>query len=66
MIETRTRTGGYEREFNAVKQVMMEAGVEFESIVPCHPDELLNALGARYKADNPDIEDYAVVSQTCH
>ena len=66
MIETKTRVSGYEREFNAVKQVMMEAGVEFEPIAPCHPEELLNALGARYKADNPDIQSYAVVSQTCH
>ena len=66
MIETKTRVGGYEREFNSVKQAMMEAGVEFEPIAPCHPEQLLSALGARYKADNPDILSYAVVSQTCH
>ena len=66
MIETKTRVGGYEREFNAAKQAMMKAGVEFEPIAPCHLEELLSALGARYKADNPDIQSYAVVSQTCH
>lgn len=65
MIETKTRVGGYEREFNAVKQAMIKAGVEFEPIVPCHPEELLSGLGAWYKAVNPDIRDYAVVSQTC-
>lgn len=66
MIETKTRVGGYEREFNAVKQAMIKAGVEFEPIPPCHLEELLEGLGAWYKAANPDIQDYAVVSQTCH
>lgn len=65
-IETKTRVGGYEREFNAAKQAMFKAGIEFESIAPCHFEELLEGLGAWYKADNPDIQDYAVVSQTCH
>ena len=66
MIETRTRVGGYEREFNAVKQAMIKAGIEFKPIAPCHPEELLEGLGAWYKAANPDIQEYAVVSQTCH
>ena len=61
-----TVSGGYEREFNAVKQAMIKAGIEFEPIPPCHIEELLEGLGAWYKAANPDIRGYAVVSQTCH
>ena len=66
MAETRTRVSGYEREFNAVKQAMIAAGVEFEPIAPCHLENLLEGLGAWYKAANSDIQDYAVVSQRCH
>lgn len=58
MIETKTRVGGYEREFNAVKQAMIKAGVEFEPIAPCHLEELLEGLGAWYKAANPDIQEF--------
>ena len=65
-IETKTRVGGYEREFNAAKQAMLKAGIEFEPIAPCHLEELLKALGAWYKAANPDIQEYVVLSQRCH
>ena len=63
MYEARTRVSGYEREFVAVKNAMFEAGVEFKPITPCHNEDLLRALGAYYKAGNPDIQDYVVVSQ---
>lgn len=64
MIEIKTRVSGYEREFNAVKQAMIKAGVEFEPIAPCHLEELLEGLEAWYKAVNPDIQEYAVMSLT--
>ena len=65
MIETKSRVSGYEREFMAVKSVMLEAGIEFDPIVPCHFLDLLKGLGAYYQAGNPEIRDYAVVSQKC-
>ena len=66
MIEAKSRVSGYEREFMAVKSAMLEAGIDFELIAPCHFSDMLNALGAYYQAGNPEIQDYAVVSQSCH
>ena len=66
MKETRTRVGGYDREFLAAKYAMIEAGIEFENIAPCHFSKLLNALGAFYNAVDPDIQEYTVMSQSCH
>ena len=66
MFVARTRVSGYERAFAAVKNAMMEAGVEFEPVAPCHPETLLTALGAWIQAGNPDIERYDLVSQSCH
>ena len=62
----RTRVNGYERVFVAVMNAMMEVGVEFESITPCHSEMMLTALGAWIQARNPDIEHYGLVSQSCH
>ena len=59
----RTRVSGYERVFNAVMSAMMEVGVEFESITPCHSEVILTALGAWIQARNLDIEQYQLVSQ---
>lgn len=65
MRETKSRVGGHERDFLAVKSAMLEAGIEFNPIVPCHFLDLLKGLGAYYQAENPDIQKYAVVSQKC-
>ena len=62
----RTRVSGYERIFNAVMNAMLEVGVEFESVTPCHSEMLLTALGAWIQARNPDIEKYEIMSQSCH
>ena len=62
----RTRVSGYERVFNAVVNAMMEIGVEFESIAPCHSEVMLTALGLWIQLRNPDIEKYEVVSQNSH
>ena len=66
MRESKFRMDGCDREFMAVKNAMNGAGVEFENIAPCHFLELLNALGAYYKAKNPEITEYTVLSQRCH
>ena len=62
----RTRVSGYERVFSAVINAMMEVGVEFESITPCHSEMMLIALGTWIQAKNPDIAQYKIVSQNCH
>ena len=62
----KTRTSGCNREFNAVMNAMTEVGVEFEAIVPCHSEIMLSALGAWIQARNPDLEQYELVSQSCH
>ena len=66
MSEVKSRTSGCESDFMAVKNAMSKVGIEFENIAPCHFSELLNALGAYYQAINPEITEYAVVSQRCH
>lgn len=66
MVETRARMSGSEREFNAGKEAMIKAGIEFEPITPCHFDELMSELGAWYEAANPDIRECKVMSQKCH
>ena len=66
MAVARTRVSGVEREFAAVKNAMLEAGVEFEPIAPCHCEDLLNALGAWFQAENPEIQACSLVSQSCH
>ena len=66
MSEAKIRISGCEREFMAAKNVMSKVGIEFENIAPCHFCDLLNALGAYYQADNPEIQECTVVSQRCH
>ncbi len=66
MAVARIRVSGYERVFNAIMNAMMEVGVEFESVTPCHSEIMLTALGAWIQARNPGIEHYEVVSQSCH
>lgn len=60
----RTRMNGYERVFNAVMNAMLEVGVEFESVTPCHSEMMLTALGAWIQARNPDIEKYEIALQS--
>ena len=66
MSESKFRTDGCDREFMAVKNAMIGVGIEFENTAPCHFLELLNALGAYYRAENPDITKCVVLSQRCH
>lgn len=63
MAVARTRVSGYERVFNAVMNAMMEVGVKFEAVTPCHSETMLTALGAWIQLRNSDIEQYEVVSQ---
>ena len=62
----RTRMSGNDRVFSAVMNAMLEVGVEFESVTPCHFEMMLTALGAWIQARNPDIEKYEIVAQSCH
>ena len=62
----RMRMSGNERVFWTVMNAMMEVGVEFESVTPCHSEMMLTALGAWIQARNPDIEHYELVSQSQH
>lgn len=58
MIETKMRVAGLrelEGKFIAVENAMINAGVEFNSMPPCHFLDLLKGLGAFYQAANPDI-----------
>ena len=63
MAVVRTRVSGYERVFNAPMNAMMEVGVEFEAVTPCHSEMMLTALGAWIQARNPDIEHYEIVTK---
>ena len=62
----RTRMSGNDRVFSAVMNAMLEVGVEFESVTPCHFEMMLTALGAWIQARYPDIEKYEIVEQSCH
>lgn len=66
MATARTRMGGYEREFTAAKNVMMDVGVEFAPVTPCDCEKLLEALGDWFQRQNPDIKNFKVLSQTRH
>ena len=59
----KTRMSGCNREFNAVMNAMLEVGVEFESVTPCHSEMMLTALGAWIQARNPEIEKYEIVKK---
>jgi len=72
MKTARTRVGGVDgvsgtdREFIAVKSAMGMTGVVFHPALPCPCEEVLQALGEWYTAQNPEISSVAVMSQTCH
>ena len=63
---TRTRASGYDREFNAIKNAMIEAGVEFNPTVSSPCETVLRSLGEWFQQSNPEIIDTSLVSQTCH
>ena len=62
----RTRVSGCDREFVAVKNAMMETGVEFFPSQPSPPEDIKQALGDWFGVTNEDITEVSVVSQTCH
>ena len=60
----RTCMSGNDRVFCAVMNAMLEVGIEFESVTPCHSEMMLTALGAWIHARNPNIEKYEIVSKS--
>lgn len=62
----RTRVSGYDRDFIAVRSAMSEAGVEFHPALSCPCETVLEALGAWFAVQNPELTEVSVVSQRCH
>ena len=67
---SRSRMGGFNREFIAVQNAMTEAGVNFLPAPSCPSDEILGALGECFERSNPALSGFSVdvagVSQNCH
>lgn len=66
MKSVRTRVSGSDREFTAIKNAMIETGVEFFPTLPSPCEEVLSSLGDWFMVSNPEIMECSVVSQTCH
>lgn len=66
MKAARTRVSGYDREFIAVKNAMIETGVVFYPTLSSTCEELLQSLGEWFTVENTEITEFAVMSQTCH
>ena len=66
MKATRTRVSGFDREFVAVKSAMSGCGFAFHPALPGACETILYALGEFFQAQNPEIAEVAVVSQSCH
>ena len=66
MKATRTRVSGFDREFVAVKSAMSGCGFAFLPALPGACETILYALGEFFQAQNPEIVEVAVVSQSCH
>jgi len=64
MKSVRTRVSGCDREFVAVKNAMMETGVEFYPSLPSAPEEIMQSLGDWFRVTNEEIAEVSVVSQT--
>ena len=62
MAVHRTRVSGHDREFWAVKNALVGAGVEFANVTSCSNEEILNALGDWFRGANPEIASCSVVS----
>lgn len=66
MKATRTRVSGFDREFVAVKSAMSGCGFAFHPALPGACETILYALGEFFQAQNPEIAEVAIVSQSCH
>ena len=51
------------KDLNAIKNVMFEAGVEFDNVTFGSTEEIINALGEWFKRHNSDILSYSLLSQ---
>ncbi len=66
MKAARTRVSGYDREFIAVKNAMIETGMNFYPTLSSPCEDVLRSLGDWFMVTNPEITECSVVSQTCH
>lgn len=66
MKAARTRVSGFDREFVAVKSAMSGCGFAFHPALPSVCETVLYALGEYFQAQNPEIAEVSVVSQSCH
>ena len=66
MKTARTRVSGKNQELVAVKNAMVETGIEFNPALPNSCETILYSLGQYFQSVNPDIEAFSIVSQTCH
>ncbi len=66
MKTARTRVSGYDREFIAVKNAMIDAGVEFYPVLSSPCETILRSLGEWFMVQNPEITAFSLVSQRCH
>ena len=66
MALSRTRVSGHEREFWAVKNAMINVGIEFKNVTSCSSEEIMKSLGAWFRKQNSDIKYCSVVSHTSH
>ena len=63
MATARTRAGGFDREFTAVKNAMRYVGIEFGDVTLCSSESLIKSLGAWFCKHNPEIKSCYVMSQ---
>ena len=61
-----TRVSGKNQELVAVKNAMTETGIEFNPALPNSCETILYSLGQYFQSVNPDIREFALMSQTCH
>ena len=66
MKTARTRVSGKNQELVAVKNSMTETGIEFNPALPNSCETILYSLGQYFQSVNPDIREFALMSQTCH
>lgn len=64
MKTAKTRTGGVDREFIAVKSAMTETGVEFNPAPPDSCEAILYSLGEWFRECNHEISEFLVMSQS--
>lgn len=62
----RTRVSGFDREFIAIKNAMIETGVEFHPALSSPCESILLSLGEWFAAENLEITGFSLVSQSCH